>query len=154
MGAYLVASDLGRYFPARRIILLAGGDEDSETLGAPAAGTAIELEARIVNAEAVAHGYLQGRFALPISPAPDRLKLAVGELAIYYLFASRPELWGDRNPFQRQYDDHVEWLDGVKESDMFIGSAAVVGATDEAYSTAEDAGGAGLVFGGGGLADF
>lgn len=154
MGSYLTASELGRYFPEARIIDLADGD-DTETLIAPAAGTLARLEERIANAEAEADSYLQGRFALPISPAPERLKLAVGKIALFYLFEDKPEQFGSGpNPMQKQYDIHREWLEGVKEEEMYIGSVSVVGATDEAYSTAEDAGGAGLVFGGGGLSDY
>lgn len=150
MGQYVQAEELGRYYPAARIIDLADGDVDMETLDTLAPGTRAYLEERIANAEAEAHGYLQGRFSLPIVPVPERLRLAVGKLAIYYLFADKQEL-GAANPMDDQYEIHREWLEGVKESDMFIGNAQAQLAPGGVMASADEGG---LVFGSGGLDAF
>lgn len=154
MPNYLQASELGKYFPEGRIIDLAGGDRETETLSALEPATQTTLDDRIVNAEAEADAYLQGRFPLPISPVPERLKLAIGKMAVYYLFEDRPELWGgaDRNPKQREYDAQIEWLEGVKELEMFVGSTELPTPND--ILTTADGDGGGLVFGNGGLSEF
>ena len=153
MPNYVQVSELGKYFPASRIIDLAGGDSSTETLSTLAAATEARLEERIVSAEAEADAYLQGRFALPISPVPERLKLAVGKIAVYLLFEDRPELWQTTNPQQKQYDSQIDWLEGVKEEDLFVGNENVQSDSDDILGTA-DGTDDNRVFAGGGLNDF
>lgn len=139
MGDYVLVADLAGTLPDGRIIDLADGDSMVETLATLATSTAAVLGQIISDAETETDGYLQGRFDLPVTPVTARLKLAVKEIVIYRLFNRKPELWGDgasRNPWARQYDSQTEWLESVKESDMFIGSAAVPTSAD-VLSTAD-----------------
>lgn len=154
MGVYVTVAELGAYYPAARIIDLAQGDSATETLALPSPTTAAYLEQRIANAEAEANAYLEGRFNLPITPVPQRLKLAVGKLTIYYLYEDRMEQFpSGENPLSDQYDAHIAWLEGVKESEMFVGDSAVQDSSDSILDTA-DGSGSGMVFGGGGLNEF
>lgn len=155
MGDYVQVTELGAYFDEARIIDLADGDSATETLTTLALSTQAVLEAQINNAEVETAGYLQGRFDLPVSPVPGRLKLAVGEITIYRLLDRKPEMWGGlgRNPKTVQYDAQVDWLEGVKESDLFVGSDQVESATTDVLSTVDNTTD-GRVFAGGGLSDF
>lgn len=160
MGNYIVATDLKKYYAQTRIIDLAEGDSTTETLAAMATATEERVNAAVAAAEAIADGFLSPRFTLPVSPATERLKMACCFVAIWCLYEGRPELTdgNGKNPFQKHYEIHTEWLESVSQDEMGLGGTVTSGET-EIFMTSADANeaaglGEGYIHAGGELDDF
>lgn len=67
----------------------------------------------IVDADATIDSYCQGRYTIPLSPAPDKIRQVSVDIAIYNLYSRRddtcPEMRKDR------YKDAIRFLEKVAE---------------------------------------
>lgn len=76
------------------------------------------VDQALADADALIDGYLAGRYAVPLNPAPDNLVRIACQLARYGLL-------GDANTEQsrREYEDAVGWLKDVAAGRVVLTSA-------------------------------
>ncbi|NQU44939.1 DUF1320 domain-containing protein [bacterium] len=81
---YATVSDIEKRLDPGHLIELADDDHDGQP------DTAV-LEAAIADADGLVDTYLQGRYAVPLDPAPALLRKLSADLAVAALFARRRE---------------------------------------------------------------
>lgn len=105
---YATQTDLEDAFGAAEILQLADRDGD----GLPDAGF---VAAALDRADSLIDGYLAGRYALPVSPAPAVLTATACDLARYWLYDDAAP---DR--VRQAYEDAVAWLKDVAAGKVLL----------------------------------
>jgi phage gp36-like protein len=76
----------------------------------------------IADADATINAYCQGRYAVPLSPIPDKIRQIGVDIAIYNLYSRR----GDTVPDNRKerYKDAVRFLERISDGKGALGALA------------------------------
>jgi phage gp36-like protein len=151
MGVYIAIEDLKDFCPEDRVIELADGDPETETLDNLEEDTEARIRAAIGSAEAFVNGKLRGRFAIPISPVSEEIRAASAVISLHRLAQRKREF---RKLFEDDYDVQVAVLDDLASREGQLGEAVVNAETIR--TTVDDVNEArrGGVMANGGLRDF
>jgi phage gp36-like protein len=113
---YALPRDIINRYPNRDLVQLTNEDPTATTVNtAP-------LQQALDDASAEIDGYLEGRFALPLTDPPAVLNRLAADIAIYRLQALRP--LHDVEDARRRYDDAVAMLTKVAAGALTLGLAA------------------------------
>lgn len=112
--AYSAQSDILEQMDETTLIQLTddagGGEADGD-----------KVTRAIADADATIDAYCQGRYTVPLSPVPDKIRSVSVDIAIYNLYSRRddtaPETRKDR------YKDAIRFLEKVAEGKIDLGSA-------------------------------
>lgn len=76
----------------------------------------------ITDADATIDAYCQGRYSVPLSPVPDKMRQVSVDLAIYNLYSRR----GDAAPETRRdrHKEAIRFMEKVAEGKISLGSSA------------------------------
>jgi phage gp36-like protein len=114
--SYASPQDIINRYPNRDLVQLSNEDPTATTVNtAP-------LQQALDDASAEIDGYLEGRFALPLTDPPAVLNRLAADIAIYRLQALRP--LHDVEDARRRYDDAVAMLTKVAAGALTLGLAA------------------------------
>lgn len=111
--AYCNLDDIKKMLPEANLVQLTD-DEQSGVINEDRIGEAIE------QAEGEIDSYLQGRYAVPISPVPSLINKLAVDIAIYNLYSRIPE----EIPSTRaeRYKNAVRILEGIAKGLISIGA--------------------------------
>ena len=101
--AYCSESDIEDRMGQDRLMALADHDGDG-TADAEVVDRAIE------DAQSLIDSYLDTRYAVPVSPVPDRLKSCAVSLAVYFMALGRDSVTPD---LRSHYEGQLRWLEDV-----------------------------------------
>lgn len=111
--AYCTQADIEEVVAASELIQL--------TDDAGAAVDADRVERAVADADATVDAYCQGRYAIPLTPVPDKIRQVSVDIAVYNLYARRgdaiPELRKDR------YREALRFLERAAEGKILLGTA-------------------------------
>lgn len=110
---YAAPQDMINRYPNRDLVQLTNEDP-AQT----AVNTAV-LSQALADASAEIDGYLEGRFALPLTDPPAALNLIASDIAMYRLQALRP--LHDIADARRRYDDAIAMLTKVAAGQLTLG---------------------------------
>ena len=114
--SYASPNDLIARYPNRDLVQLSNEDPTQTTVNLGA------LQQAIDDASAEIDGYIEGRFALPLSDPPAVLSRLTCDIAIYRLQSLRP--LHDMADARKRYEDAVELLVRVADGAVTLGLAA------------------------------
>ncbi len=117
MGDYIVQADLENQISPEVVIQL------TDDTGSGAVNV-VNLNQAIDGAEGQANGYLQHKYAVPLSPAPPGLKVMVLDLAVYRLYLRRPGSMPE--DVDRQYRNAVGFLRDVSNGVAALGDETTI----------------------------
>jgi len=92
----------------------------------------------IKDADATIDSYCQGRYTVPLSPVPDKIRQVSVDIAIYNLYSRRadtaPDIRKDR------HKEATRWLEKVNKGDIKLGAAtpAATNTKDTVIITSND----------------
>ncbi len=114
--SYATPQDIINRYPNRDLVQLTNEDPAATTVNlAP-------LVQALADASAEIDGYLEGRFALPLTDPPAILARLASDIAMYRLQALRP--LHDLEDARRRYDDAIAMLTKVAAGALTLGLAA------------------------------
>ncbi|HUO06573.1 MAG TPA: phage protein Gp36 family protein [Candidatus Binataceae bacterium] len=113
--SYATSSDMIGRYPNRDLVQLTNEDPTAATIN-----TAPIVQA-LADASAEIDGYLECRFALPLSDPPATLNRLCTDIAMYRLQSLRP--LHDLADARRRYDDAIATLQKVAAGELTIGLA-------------------------------
>ncbi len=138
---YCTLADIEKLLPEETIIQLTDDENLSPTAIDPTdeTHTAIigRIDEAIAAADATIDSYCQGRYTVPLSPVPAKIKLLSVDIGIYNLYSRRdmamPEIRGDRNK------EAIRFLEKVADGKVQLGAStpAPVDAPSSADSAAD-----------------
>ena len=111
--SYATPQDLINRYPNRDLVQLSNEDPTLTTINTTV------LQQALDDASAEIDGYLGGRFALPLTDAPEVLDRLACDVAIYRLQSLRPI--HDLADARRRYDDAIAMLTKVAAGEMTLG---------------------------------
>lgn len=78
------------------------------------------VDRAIADADATIDSYCQGRYVLPLSPVPAKVRMVSVDIAIYNLYSRR----GDTAPDVRKdrHKEAIRWLEKVAEGKVELGA--------------------------------
>ncbi|HZP45352.1 MAG TPA: DUF1320 domain-containing protein [Candidatus Binataceae bacterium] len=114
--AYAAASDMAARYSNRDLVQLTNEDPTQTTINETL------LTQMLADASAEIDGYLESRFALPLSDPPALLNRLACDIAMYRLQALRP--LHDLADARKRYEDAVELLVRVARGEVTLGLAA------------------------------
>jgi phage gp36-like protein len=114
--AYALPSDMAARYPNRDLVQLTNEDPTQTTVNDTV------LQQALDDASAELDGYLESRFALPLSDPPAVLNRLACDIAMYRLQALRP--LHDLADARKRYEDAVELLVRVARGEVTLGLAA------------------------------
>ena len=114
--AYASANDIIARYPNRDLVQLTNEDPTQTTVNTAA------LQQALDDGSAEIDGYLEGRFALPLSDPPAVLNRIACDIAMYRLQSLRP--LHDVEDARKRYEDAVTLLVRVAKGEVTLGLAA------------------------------
>jgi phage gp36-like protein len=119
--SYSVKADILEQLDEAELIRLT--DPDGAAVDDDVVARAIE------DADATIDAYCQGRYTIPLSPVPDKIRQVSVDIAIYNLFSRR----GDTAPETRKdrHKDAIRFLEKVAEGKLDLGIQPPPDAPDE-----------------------
>jgi len=84
----------------------------------------IVVSAVITDADSLVDSYCGGRYTLPFSPVPARVKNCSVAIAIYNLYSRRPAMGGVNESIRKNYEDVVSFLKDISTGKAIIDGAA------------------------------
>jgi phage gp36-like protein len=114
--SYASASDIIARYPNRDLVQLTNEDPTQTSVN-----TAV-LQQALDDGSAEIDGYLEGRFALPLSDPPAVLNRIACDIAMYRLQSLRP--LHDVEDARKRYEDAVTLLVRVAKGEVTLGLAA------------------------------
>lgn len=114
--SYASASDMIARYPNRDLVQLTNEDPTQTTVN-----TAM-LQQALDDASAEIDGYLEGRFAMPLSDPPAALNRLACDIAMYRLQSLRP--LRDIEDARKRYEDAVTLMTRVAKGELTLGLAA------------------------------
>lgn len=124
--SYAVAADMIARYPNRDLVQLTNEDPTATTVNSAA------LQQALDDASAEIDGYLEGRFALPLSEPPAVLSRLACDIAMYRLQSLRP--LHDLADARKRYEDAVEFLLETAKGTVTLGLSS----TNQEPPTAPD----------------
>lgn len=112
---YAAPSDMIARYPNRDLVQLTNEDPTQTTVNQTV------LQQALADASAEIDGYLEGRFALPLTDPPAVLNRLACDVAMYRLQALRP--LHDLAEARRRYDDALTLLMRVADGTLTLGLA-------------------------------
>lgn len=112
MATYAVQQDMVDRFGESELVRITDRTSDRS-------GTTIDttvLARALADAHSDIDSYLMGRYSLPLTTVPTRLKTACADLARYKLYHRDPP-----EHIRRTYEDQVRWLEKVGEGKLALG---------------------------------
>jgi len=113
---YCTLEDLIEDIPEERIIELS---DDSET---PISVNNDNIDKAISKADGDIDGYIGGRYSLPLTTIPNKIKDISVDLAIYYLWTRRPERKAPEE-IRTKYSDGIKKLKDIQDGKFLLGIA-------------------------------
>jgi phage gp36-like protein len=135
--SYASPQDMINRFPNRDLVQLTNEDPAATTVNTTV------LQQALTDASAEIDGYIEGRFALPLSDAPAVLNRLASDIAMYRLQALRP--LHDLADARRRYDDAIAVLMKVATGELTLG-LSVDGQEPPPAAEAEAVEGPGRIF--------
>ncbi len=114
--SYATPQDIINRYPNRDLVQLTNEDPTVTTINTTV------LQQALDDASAEIDGYLDGRFALPLTDVPQILNRLACDVAIYRLQSLRPI--HDLADARRRYDDALAMLTRVAAGEMTLGVAS------------------------------
>lgn len=112
MANYITQTDIIEQLPEESLIQLTD-DEGTGVVNDARADAAIK------DAEGEVDGYLQTRYAVPLSPVPNIIAKLTADIAIYNLYARRQGATEDR---LRRYQNAIKFLENVSKGVVMLGA--------------------------------
>ncbi len=113
---YCTLEDLIKTLPEERVIELS---DDSDT---PTSVNEDNINEVIAKADGDIDGYIGGRYSLPLTTVPQKIKDISVDLAIYYLWTRRPERKAPEE-IRVKYNDGIKKLKDIQEGRFLLGIA-------------------------------
>jgi phage gp36-like protein len=114
--SYATAQDVINRYPNRDLVQLTNEDPTATTVNdAP-------ITQALADASAEIDGYIEGRFALPLTDPPAVLNRLTTDIAMYRLQSLRP--LHDLEDARRRYEDAVAMLRQVAAGELTLGLSA------------------------------
>lgn len=110
---YATAADMTSRYPNRDLVQITNEDPTATVVNTTA------LTQALADASAEIDGYLEGRFALPLTDPPAMLTRIATDIAMYRLQALRP--LHDLEDARKRYEDAVKFLVGVAAGKIALG---------------------------------
>ena len=114
--SYATAQDVINRYPSRDLVQLTNEDPTATTIN-----TAPITQA-LADAFAEIDGYIEGRFALPLSDPPAVLNRLATDIAMYRLQSLRP--LHDLEDARKRYEDAIAMLEKVAAGELTLGLSA------------------------------
>jgi len=111
---YCTLEDLIETLPEERIIELS---DDSDV---PTSVNEDNIDRAIAKADGDIDGYISGRYSLPLTTIPQKIKDISVDLAIYYLFTRRPERKAPEE-IRIKYSDGLKRLKDIQDGKFLLG---------------------------------
>jgi phage gp36-like protein len=114
--SYATAQDVINRYPNRDLVQLTNEDPTATTIN-----TAPITQA-LADASAEIDGYIEGRFALPLTDPPAVLNRLATDIAMYRLQSLRP--LHDLEDARQRYEDAIAMLEKVATGELTLGLSA------------------------------
>jgi phage gp36-like protein len=114
--SYAVAQDMINRYPNRDLVQLTNEDPTATTVNDTPITQALE------DASAEIDGYIEGRFALPLTDPPAVLNRLATDIAMYRLQSLRP--LHDLADARKRYEDALAVLTRVADGELTLGLSA------------------------------
>ncbi|MGH7814666.1 MAG: gp436 family protein [Candidatus Binataceae bacterium] len=114
--SYATSTDMINRYPNRDLVQLTNEDPTSATVNTG------PIDQALADASAEIDGYLEGRFALPLTDPPAVLSRLATDIAMYRLQSLRP--LHDLADARRRYDDAIAMLGKAAAGELTLGLAA------------------------------
>ena len=114
--SYAVAQDMINRYPNRDLVQLTNEDPTATTINETPITLALE------DASAEIDGYIEGRFALPLTDPPAVLNRLATDIAMYRLQSLRP--LHDLEDARKRYEDALAVLTRVADGELTLGLSA------------------------------
>jgi phage gp36-like protein len=114
--SYAVAQDMINRYPNRDLVQLTNEDPTATTVNDTPLTQALE------DASAEIDGYIEGRFALPLTDPPAVLNRLATDIAMYRLQSLRP--LHDLADARKRYEDALAVLTRVADGELTLGLSA------------------------------
>ncbi len=111
---YCTLEDLIKTLPEERVIELS---DDSDT---PTSVNEDNINEVIAKADGDIDGYIGGRYSLPLTTVPQKIKDISVDLAIYHLFTRRPEREAP-DGIRTKYNDGLKRLKDIQDGKFLLG---------------------------------
>mgnify|MGYP000978433563 CR=1 FL=1 len=113
---YCTLDDLIEVIPEERIIEMS---DDSEI---PTSINNDNVDEAIAKADGDIDGYIGGRYSLPLTTVPQKIKDISVDLSIYYLWTRRPERKVPEE-IRAKYNDGIKKLKDIQDGKFLLGIA-------------------------------
>lgn len=96
------------------LIQLTNDDSDTGTVDEDVVARAI------ADADATIDAYCQGRYTVPLTPAPDKIRQISVDIAIYNLYSRRADMMPDNR--RKRYEDAISFLSAAAGGKIKLGA--------------------------------
>ena len=114
--SYATAQDMINRYPNRDLVQLTNEDPTATTVND------VPITQALADASAEIDGYIEGRFALPLTDPPAVLNRLTTDIAMYRLQSLRP--LHDLEDARKRYEDAVAMLTKVAAGELTLGLSA------------------------------